>query len=79
MLDLEYTNSPGPGFYDQNLLPRHINFSNTVQNFGSNSPKNFMIKTKNELIGPGTYFKDKNKYEKKIKNSIHLNFPSQQR
>ena len=79
MLDLEYTNSPGPGFYDQNLLPRHINFSNTVQNFGSNSPKNFMIKTKNELIGPGTYFKDKNKYEKKIKNSIHLNFPSQQK
>ena len=38
-----------------------------------------MIKTKNELIGPGTYFKDKNKYEKKIKNSIHLNFPSQQK
>ena len=76
MLDLEYDTSPGPGFYEQNLIPRHINFSSTAQNFGSNSPKYYMTKTKNEIIGPGTYFKDKNKYEKKIKNLIHITFPS---
>lgn len=80
MLDLEYSTSPGPGFYDQNLIPRHVNFSSTVQNFGSNSPKNYILKNKgNDILGPGAYFKDKNKYEKKFKNSVHLTFPEKQK
>ena len=26
MLDIEYTNLPGPGFYNQNIIPKHIYF-----------------------------------------------------
>ena len=75
MLDLEYTSNPGPGFYEQNIIGTKKNFLSTVHNFGSNSPKYFMLKTSNDILGPGTYFKEKNKYEKKFKNLIHLTFP----
>ena len=78
ILDMEYPTPPGPGFYDQNIIPKHTNFSYTAQNFGSNSPKFNSIKTENDILGPGTYFKEKNKYEPKIKNLLHIKFPEKQ-
>ena len=79
MLDVEYSSLPGPGFYDQNIIPRHTDFASTAQNFGSNSPKNTKIKIKNDILGPGTYFKEKNKYEPKFKNLLHIKFPEKQK
>ena len=75
MLDIEYPNPPGPGFYDQNIIPKHITFASTAQNFGSNSPKIANIKTENDILGPGTYFKERNKYEPKFKTLLHVKFP----
>ena len=79
MLDVEYSSLPGPGFYDQNIIPRHTDFASTAQNFGSNSPKNTKIKIKNDILGPGTYFKEKNKYEPKFKTLLHIKFPEKQK
>ena len=79
ILDLEYPDLPGPGFYDQNLLPKHISFTSTAQNFGSTSPKFKMIKTENQIIGPGSYFKEKNKYEPKFKTVLHAKIPEKQK
>ena len=79
MLDVEYSSLPGPGFYDQNIIPRHTDFASTAQNFGSNSPKNTKIKIKNDILGPGTYFKERNKYEPKFKTLLHIKFPEKQK
>ena len=79
MLDVEYSSLPGPGFYDQNIIPRHTDFASTAQNFGSNSPKNTKIKIKNDILGPGTYFKERNKYEPKFKTLVHIKFPEKQK
>ena len=79
ILDLEYNEFPGPGFYNQNVIPKHISFSSTAQNFGSNSPKFKMLKTENEIIGPGSYFKEKNKYEPKFKPILHAKIPEKQK
>ena len=79
MLDIEYTNPPGPGFYNQNIIPKHKYFTSTSQNFGSNSPKNINIKTENDILGPGTYFKDRNKYEPKFKTVLHIKLPEKQK
>ena len=67
ILDIEYPTSPGPGFYNQDIIPKHTNFLTTADNFGSNSPKYKILKTENGILGPGTYFKEKNKYEPKFK------------
>ena len=75
MLDIEYTNLPGPGFYNQNIIPKHIDFTSTTQNFGSNSPKNADIKKEYDILGPGTYFKERNKYEPKFKTVLHIKLP----
>ena len=75
ILDIEYPISPGPGFYEQNIIPKHTNFAFTAQNFGSNSPKFNNIKTETNGLGPGAYFKEKNKYEPKIKNELHIKSP----
>jgi len=78
ILDMEYPTTPGPGFYEQNLKPKHTNFAYTAQNFGSNSPKFKDIKTETNILGPGTYFKEKNKFEPKIKNVLHIKLPEKQ-
>ena len=75
MMDIEYNDKPGPGFYNQSIIPKHISFMSTASNFGSNSPKFKMPKTENETIGPGTYFKERNKYEPKKKIIIHAKLP----
>ena len=75
IMDIEYKDKPGPGFYNQSIIPKHISFMSTASNFGSNSPKFKMPKTQNETIGPGTYFKEKNKYEPKKKIIIHAKAP----
>ena len=79
IIDLEYPDLPGPGFYDQNIIPKHISFTSTAQNFGSTSPKFKISKTDNEIIGPGSYFKEKNKYEPKFKTVLHAKIPEKQK
>ena len=79
MLDIEYTNPPGPGFYNQDIIPKHTDFSSTAQNFGSNSPKVANIKSGQNILGPGEYFKERNKYEPKFKTLVHIKFPETQK
>ena len=79
MLDIEYINPPGPGFYNQNIIPKHTDFSSTAQNFGSNSPKFANIKSGQNILGPGEYFKERNKYEPKFKTLVHIKFPETQK
>ena len=79
MLDIEYTNPPGPGFYNQDIIPKHTDFSSTAQNFGSNSPKFANIKSGQNILGPGEYFKERNKYEPKFKTLVHIKFPETQK
>ena len=79
MLDIEYTNPPGPGFYNQDIIPKHTDFSSTAQNFGSNSPKFANIKSGQNVLGPGEYFKERNKYEPKFKTLVHIKFPETQK
>ena len=57
------------------IISKHKNFAYTAQNFGSNSPKFKEIKTETNILGPGTYFKEKNKYEPKIKTVLHIKLP----
>ena len=74
ILDLKYKDTPGPGAYDSKILKgqtNHFNI-NKSQNFGSNSPKFFKIETENDIIGPGSYFLEKNKYEPKFETIMHL-------
>lgn len=79
MKDLEYEEQPGPGFYNQNIIPKHISFASTAQNFGSSSPKFKILKTENRIIGPGSYFNEKNKYEPKFKSVLHTKIPEKQK
>ena len=79
ILDVQYTDRPGPGFYNQNIIPKRISFTSTAQNFGSTSPKFKMLKTENDILGPGTYFKEKNKYEPKFKTVLHAKIPEKQK
>ena len=77
ILDIKYKDTPGPGFYDSKILksPLSIFNSNKTQNFGSNTPQFFKINNENELIGPGSYFLEKNKYEPKFETIIHARKP----
>ena len=75
VMDIEYHDNPGPGFYNQNIIPKHTSFMSTASNFGSNSPKFKMPKIENGTIGPGTYFKERNKYEPKKKIIIYAKAP----
>ena len=69
---------PGPGFYNQNIIPKHISFTSTAQNFGSSAPKFKISKTENEILGPGSYFKEKNKYEPIFRPVLHAKIPEKQ-
>ena len=77
ILDMQYKDTPGPGFYDNKIIkgPISIFNSNKTQNFGSNTPQFFNINKENELIGPGSYFLEKNKYEPKFETVIHTKKP----
>ena len=77
ILDVKYKDTPGPGSYDSKILRGQTeNFnSNKSQNFGSNSPKFFKINTESDIIGPGSYFLEKNKYEPKFETLIHVKKP----
>jgi len=75
VMDIEYHDKPGPGFYNQNIIPKRTSFMSTASNFGSNSPKFKMPKIENGTIGPGTYFKERNKYEPKKKIIIYAKAP----
>lgn len=84
LLEHEYKDSPGPGFYTGNInngSSKNLSTStqtdkkNLKQNFGSNSPKFFELKTENNILGPGAYFREKNKYEPKFETKIHFKFP----
>ena len=79
ILDMEYPTPPGPGFYNQNIIPKHTNFAYTSQNFGSNSPKYKNYKTETEILGPGAYFKERNKYEPKFKTLLHIKLPEKKK
>ena len=80
IIDLQYKELPGPGFYDQKIIPnKHSFYSFTSQNFGSNSPKFFNITEVNEFLGPGSYFKEKNKYEPKFETVLHARIPEKQK
>ena len=77
ILDIKYKDTPGPGFYDSKILKNPISIfnSNKTQNFGSNTPQFFKINTDNELLGPGSYFLEKNKYEPQFETIIHAKKP----
>ena len=79
MLDIEYPTPPGPGFYNQNIIPKHTNFAYTSQNFGSNSPKFKNLNIESEILGPGAYFRERNKYEPKFKTLLHIKLPEKQK
>ena len=79
ILDIEYPTPPGPGFYNQNIIPKHTNFAYTSQNFGSNSPKFKNLNIESEILGPGAYFKERNKYEPKFKTLLHIKLPEKQK
>ena len=79
MLDIEYSSPPGPGFYNQEIIPKHTDFASTAQNFGSNSPKFSNIINEENILGPGAYFKERNKYEPKFKTLVHIKFPEKQK
>ena len=74
ILDVKYKDTPGPGSYDSKIIKGQTNIfrTNKSQNFGSNSPKFFKIHNENGLIGPGSYFLEKNKYEPKFESLIHI-------
>jgi len=72
ILDVKYKDTPGPGSYDSKNGQINLFKINKSQNFGSNSPKFFKIHTENGLIGPGSYFLEKNKYEPKFESQIHI-------
>ena len=65
----KYTDTPGPGFYEKDYkdsIKNQFKHSSILQNFGSSSPKSSEFLTNNDnIVGPGEYFKEKNKYEKK--------------
>ena len=78
--DMKYKDTPGPGYYynnDKKIVKTPITIFNTnkSQNFGSNTPQFFKINTDNNLIGPGSYFHEKNKYEPKFETIIHTKKP----
>ena len=79
ILDIKYNDTPGPGYYhnESKILKSPISIFNTnkSQNFGSNTPQFFKINTDNVLIGPGSYFHEKNKYEPKFETIIHTKKP----
>lgn len=64
--DIKYTDNPGPGFYERDFndhTQSKFEHKSTLQNFGSNCPKFLTFNKTSAQIGPGSYFKKKNKFE----------------
>lgn len=64
--DIKYTDNPGPGFYERDFndnTQSKFEHKSTLQNFGSNCPKFLTFNKSTEHVGPGAYFKKKNKFE----------------
>ena len=72
---IQYKETPGPGFYGNKIHPTTIFNTNKTQNFGSNTPKFSKIGYENEILGPGSYFLEQNKYQPKIEVAIHVKKP----
>ena len=77
ILDITFKDTPGPGFYENKIIKGSISIfnSNKTKNFGSKTPQFFKLESNNELIGPGSYFLEKNKYEPKFETIIHVKKP----
>ena len=73
--DVKYKDTPGPGFYESKILKEPKINDYKKQNFGSNLPKFFKVDSTNKIVGPATYFQEKNKYEPKIETITHLKKP----
>ena len=72
----QYKETPGPGFYNNNKIPPITIFNtNKSQNFGSNTPKFSKISDEDYIVGPGSYFIEKNKYQPKIEVTVHPKNP----
>ena len=71
---IEYKETPGPGFYNNKIQIEIFN-TNKTQNFGSNTPKFYKIGHEERALGPGSYFFEKNKYQPKIEVSVHIKKP----
>ena len=73
MNDLKYNDDPGPGFYEideREKKKSQFKHNSNKQNFGSESPKGMsLINNYGNTLGPGEYFKEKNKFDIK-KNNI---------
>lgn len=64
--DIKYTDNPGPGFYERDFndnTQSQFEHKSTIQNFGSKCPKFLTFNKTTAQIGPGSYFKKKNKFE----------------
>ena len=75
---------PGPGYYENDINRSQIIFNkNKIQNFGNSLERNLFEennKSSNNLLGPTTYFNQKNKFEKDKKiNYFHFINKSLQR
>ena len=78
ILDIKFKDTPGPGFYDNKIIKGPISIfssNNRTQNFGSSAPKFSKVNTENEMIGPGSYFLERNKYEPKFETVIFTKRP----
>ena len=77
---LQSKETPGPGFYTNKIHPTIIFNTNKTQNFGSGTPKFSNLELeKKEILGPGYYFLEKNKYEPKIEVAIHIKKPNKKK
>ena len=74
MNQIQYKETPGPGFYNNKNHPIIFN-TNKTQSFGSNTPKFIKIGYEDRPLGPGSYFLEKNKYQPKIEVSVHIKNP----
>ena len=72
---IQYKETPGPGFYGNKIHPTTIFNTNKTQNFGSNTPKFSKIGEENKILGPGSYFLEKNKFQPKIEVAVHVKKP----
>ena len=75
MNQIQYKESPGPGFYGNKMHHPMIFNTNKTQNFGSNTPKFSHIEDEIVDVGPGSYFLEKNKYQPKIEIPVHVKKP----
>jgi len=81
MTDLKYNDDPGPGFYEideKEKKKSQFKHNTNKQNFGSESPKGMsLINNYGNKLGPGEYFKEKNKFDTKTNNISNYRIKTQ--